>query len=276
MFGYITYNKPEMKFKEYDIYHSYYCGLCKTLKDNYGYLGQISLNNDLTFIAILLSSLYEEKPIETTSRCIMHPNHKYTKYSNKYIDYCAKMTIVLTYFKCEDDWVDEKKISKELYLKSINKSFNKIKKEYNDKVSKIQQYLNKIRDLEKDNCNNLDEISRYSGLMMANIVTYTNDIWYDDLYELGFYLGKFIYFMDAYDDIDNDIKKNCYNPFIHIYKEVDFDDKVYNILELMMSKCATAFECLPIIENIEILRNIIYSGVWSHYELINKKRVENK
>ena len=31
MFGYITINKAEMKFKEFDIYHAYYCGLCQSL-----------------------------------------------------------------------------------------------------------------------------------------------------------------------------------------------------------------------------------------------------
>lgn len=276
MFGYITFNKPEMKFKEYDIYHSYYCGLCETLKDHYGYIGQIALNNDLTFIAILLSSLYEDKPIEKESRCIIHPFHKYNKYFNEYIDYCAKMTIVLTYFKCQDDWLDEKKVNRELYRKVLHKHFIHIKEEYPDKVNKIEEYLKQIHLCEEKHCDNLDEISKYTGYMMAEICTYNDDIWYDDLYELGFYLGKFIYFMDAYDDMNRDIEKGCYNPFIALYKYDDFEEKVYNILEMMISKCCVAFECLPIIDNVEILRNILYSGVWSNYEAIKKKKMEAK
>ena len=36
MFGYIAINKAEMKFRDFDIYHAYYCGLCKDLKERYG------------------------------------------------------------------------------------------------------------------------------------------------------------------------------------------------------------------------------------------------
>ena len=36
MFGYIAVNKSEMKFREFDIYHSYYCGICRELKKKYG------------------------------------------------------------------------------------------------------------------------------------------------------------------------------------------------------------------------------------------------
>jgi len=274
MFGYVTINKQELKFKEYDIYHAYYCGLCKTLKDKYGYHTQIALNNDLTFLAILLSHLYEVKNEEEISHCLIHPLHKYLKYSNECIDYAAKMTIVLTYFKCEDDWIDEKKVTKHMYMKSLHKSFKEIQQKYPDKIKKIKEYLHQIHICEENNTDNLDEISKYSGLMMAEICAYHDDEWHDDLYELGFYLGKFIYFMDAYDDIEDDLKKGSYNPLKTIYKENDFEERIYMILEMMIAKATTAFECLPIIENVEIMRNILYSGVWNKYELIKKKRME--
>ena len=34
MFGYIVMNQPEMKFKDYDLYRSFYCGLCRELKED--------------------------------------------------------------------------------------------------------------------------------------------------------------------------------------------------------------------------------------------------
>lgn len=276
MFGYVTINKPEMKFKEFDIYHGYYCGLCHTLKKQFGNITRLTLNNDLTFIAILLSSLYEVETKKEKSRCLLHPVHQYEKYFNECIDYCAKMTIVLTYFKCQDDWIDEKKRDKQLFMKILSSNFHKIKIQYEDKVNKIEKYLNEIHICEEKKDFNLDEIANYSGYMMAEICTYKNDIWYDDLYEFGFYLGKFIYFMDAYDDIERDIKKKCFNPFIHLYNEDNFDDRCFEILEMMISKATVAFECLPIIENSEILRNILYSGVWSRFELIKRNRKGNE
>jgi len=55
MFGYIIVNKPEMKFKEFDLYQSYYCGLCRSLKENYGRTGQLTLSYDMTFVILLLT-----------------------------------------------------------------------------------------------------------------------------------------------------------------------------------------------------------------------------
>lgn len=61
MFGYIVMNKPEIKFKDFDLYRSFYCGLCRELKSKYGISGQISLTYDMTFVVILLS----ERPLQT-------------------------------------------------------------------------------------------------------------------------------------------------------------------------------------------------------------------
>ena len=70
MFGYIVVNQSEMKFKEYDVYRSYYCGLCQSLKERYGVLGQLSLNYDMTFILMLLTGLYEPEDVVGQCRCV--------------------------------------------------------------------------------------------------------------------------------------------------------------------------------------------------------------
>ena len=62
MFGYVVINKPELKIKDFDKYQEYYCGLCQSLKQNHGRRGQLTLNYDLNFVGILLSSLYEPHP----------------------------------------------------------------------------------------------------------------------------------------------------------------------------------------------------------------------
>lgn len=275
MFGYIVVHKPELKFKEYDVYHSYYCGMCQTLKDTYGHMTQISLNYDLTFLALLLSSLYESETKTEMSNCLMHPIKKHQKYFNECIDYATKMTIVLSYYKCEDDWLDEKRISRQAYKKVIEKSYQEIKKEFPDKVQTIEKNLDQIHAYEKAENYDLDEISNCFGSVMGEICAYKKDEWYDTLYEMGFYLGKFIYFMDAYDDIEEDIKKKNYNPLKKEFESSTFEERCYNILELMISKATTAFECLPILENVEIMRNILYSGVWTKYEMRKITRMED-
>ena len=96
MFGYIVMNQPEMKFKDYDLYRSFYCGLCRELKERYGLSGQISLNYDLTFLLVLLSALYEPPTRKGKTRCVMHPVCRQPVRKNEITEYAADMNIILT------------------------------------------------------------------------------------------------------------------------------------------------------------------------------------
>lgn len=89
---------------------------------------------------------------------------------------------------------------------------------------------------------------------------------------MGYYMGKFIYLMDAYDDVEKDSKDGSYNPFKELYKQEGFEEKVRQYLELIMSYCCRAFEVLPIIDNAEIMRNILYAGVWAKYTRVTQER----
>lgn len=97
MFGYIVMNKPEIKFKDFDLYRSFYCGLCRELKSKYGISGQISLTYDMTFVVILLSALYESPTQKGSTRCIIHPVCKQPVRRNTVTEYAADMNVLLTY-----------------------------------------------------------------------------------------------------------------------------------------------------------------------------------
>ena len=91
MFGYVVMNKPEIKFKDFDLYRSFYCGLCRELKSKYGISGQISLTYDMTFVVILLSALYEPPTQKGSTRCIIHPVCKQPVRRNTVTEYAADM-----------------------------------------------------------------------------------------------------------------------------------------------------------------------------------------
>ena len=77
MYGYIVVDQPELKFREFDKYRSYYCGLCDSLAEAHGLKGQISLSYDMTFLVILLTGLYEPETIYSEERCVTHPLRKH-------------------------------------------------------------------------------------------------------------------------------------------------------------------------------------------------------
>ena len=78
--------------------------------------------------------------------------------------------------------------------------------------------------------------------------------------------------MDAYEDLEKDIRKKRFNPLIERSRQDGFEARVFDMLDLMMADCARCFEQLPITSDIEILRNILYAGVWSKYMNVRNER----
>lgn len=276
MFGYVIVNKQEMKFKEFDLYQSYYCGLCQTLKKQFGKRGQLTLSNDMTFVVVLLTSLYEPQTVTDCCKCAAHPFEKHPTRTNRFSEYGADMNLLLSYYKCLDDWEDERKLTKKTMAQSLKKTYKRLTEKYPEKSKVMKENLDKIRQCEQSCSGNLDEVSGYFGEIMSEILAYRKDEWEADLRRMGFFLGKFIYLMDAYEDMEKDKKTGNYNPFLKSSQEPGFEEKAESILSMMMAECSKAFERLPIVENTEILRNVLYSGVWCRYEMVKRKRAERK
>ncbi len=272
MFGYIIVNKPEMKIKDFETYRSYYCGLCRKLKERHGLVGQSTLSYDMTFLHLLLTSLYELEVEIRQEKCLVHPFTKHKVSISEITEYVADMNVILSYYKCKDDWNDEKKYLKLASLVLLKSGYQKVQHTYGEKIEKIHKYLNEISKMENENQENLDLIAGCFGNVMAEIFTYGEDEWSKGLHQVGYYLGKFVYLLDAYEDLEDDIKKGTYNPYKNMYQQEGFEEHCDQILTMMITECAREFEKMPILQNVEILRNIIYSGIWSRYEIVRKKR----
>ncbi len=276
MFGYVVINKPELKFREFDEYRGFYCGLCHSLKEQFGGSAQLTLNYDLTFLAILLTALYEPQTQTIQSRCLLHPLKKQQQYQNIYLDYCAKMTVLMSYYHCEDDWEDERKWTRRVEMQLLKEKKEAIEREYPVKCRLIQEEMAAIRQMEQHQEKDPDTMANAFGRIMGSLFEVHEDHWSKTLRETGFYLGKFIYLIDAWEDVEKDVRSGNYNLFKDRFEEVDFDEKMMEILEMMMADCTRSFETLPIFDYREILRNILYSGVWTRAALIRKKKEEKK
>ena len=275
MFGYVLPDRKELKIRELEVYQGYYCGLCMALKKRYHFLGRLSLNYDMTFLALLLTSLYEPENQKSMHRCILHPARKRQVVQNQYLDYAADMNILLTYYKCMDDWKDEHDLLRSSYGKLLFFSGKRVCKKYPQKAMRIQGYLKELSDYEGQNSHNLDNTAGCFGNICAELFNYDRQ-WEASLQKMGFYLGKFIYLLDAYDDLERDRTKKCYNPFLVFEQREDFEGWVYGLLKMMMAEACREFEKLPIIEDAGLLRNILYAGVWGKFFLIGKKRKEGE
>lgn len=170
MYGYVVVNKPELKIKEYDMYRSYYCGLCEELLSDYGINGQISISYDMTFLLVLLTGLYEPDTTYKEARCIAHPVHKHPVRRNKITAYVADMNVLMTYYKCVDDWQDDRKLMKKLLASSLTNKVKRIEKAYSPKARIIKAALDRMSELENNNESNIDLLAEQFGIIMAQIL----------------------------------------------------------------------------------------------------------
>lgn len=267
MFGYVVINEPELKIKDYRKYKGVYCGLCQTLKHKYGPFGQLCLNNDMTFMALLHMSLYEDEfpGKERDYRCKLHPVKKMHIYENPHLDYAADMTLILSYYSARDHWKDDRKPMALARMNILRGKVEKLSKIYPRQWRAVKNYVYRLEAAERSGEKDLDKLAGLTGTMLGELFNWKDDVWAKMLKSVGFYLGKYIYLMDAYEDLEKDIQKDRFNPLKSYKQEEDFEEQVFGILDLMMADCARHFEQLPLDMDVEILRNILYAGVWSKY-----------
>ena len=278
MFGYINVNSQELSKENKEIYQSYYCGLCHSLRDHYGTKCRILLNYDMTFLVVLLTGLYETNTDSKDFTCPLHPIKRRTSFSNEITDYAAAMNVALAYHNLMDDWKDDHSVPKKTFAGLIEKYYKEIADLYPRQITAIETYVNRQSELEQQHETNIDVVAGLTGEMLGEIFAWKQDEWYEELKTLGFYMGKFIYLMDAYEDLDRDEKKDSFNPLRSLKKEHvnDFEVICKLMMTSMISECAKSFERLPILLHAEILRNILYSGVWSKYEYIQLKKKQKE
>lgn len=273
MFGYVTAYQPELKMKDYYKYRAYYCGLCQVLKKRYGFLGQLTLTYDMTFLIMLLNSLYEKEMTFEKKRCVVHPVREQKILYNSFTEYAADMNVVLAYLNFVDDWEDERSKAGWAGMHAFRKAYRRLEKNYPEKCRIIEKCLQELAQCEQQKVTDIDQVSSHFGHLMGELFVYQKDVWEPTLREMGFYLGKYIYILDAWDDVEEDARKGNYNPFTDQKDHPEFIEQCREMLTYVLAECTSCFERLPCIEDVEILRNILYAGVWEKFE---KKQKEDK
>lgn len=239
----------------------------------------MTINYDITFLIVLLSSIYQPSAQVFHEKCIVDPVKKKKHIINEITEYAASMNILLAYYKLEDDVNDEGDIKSRLVRRAYRKSFKTAYDKYPQKADFIKACLGELRSLEEDQSTSIDQTSNCFARLLEEIFDYKDDEYRDRLRKVGFNIGKYIYIMDAYEDLDQDLEKGRYNPFSS-YKDdrEGLKVKVDKLIGMTLARLEEAILNLDIKVNKSIIDNIIYSGVYLRYKgLINgadKKKQE--
>ena len=262
MYGYISCSRDSLNAEEQERYQEIYCGLCRKLGREYGQLGRLSLSYDMTFLILFLSSLYGPEEKREPFRCGLHPRREKMAAENKFTGYAADMTIVLAYYKCLDDWKDENKRLKKMYASGIKGAFQRGREKYPRQCPGITEGIQRLDEIERTSVRNPDAAVNCSGRMLSELFVTEEDFWSGSLRDFGFELGKFIYLMDAAMDYDSDRRKHSYNPLICAGMR---PEDMKELLAMSMGNVTQIFEQLPLVQDVHLLRNILYGGVWQQY-----------
>lgn len=281
MFGYIMPDKPELKIKEYELFRGYYCGLCKSMGRNFGTLSRFALNYDTAFLGLLLASVHNEVPVLKKESCIANPfKKKWVVKESPHIDFAADISVLLTYYKLKDNIRDEGGFLPKLAglafsrgyrnAASVNKQFDEI----------IAASISAQVQLEEQKCSSMDAAAEPFANMLRQLFAAgykgSDQSIPRILGWIGYNLGKWVYLIDAYDDIEKDADSGSYNPLLSQYKYENQDIKAFragiveevriNLLQAL-SQTTASIELLKL-SNKGIIDNIVYEGLYGKTEQI--------
>ena len=281
MLGYVKVFKPELKVREYEVYCGYYCGVCKSIGARYGQLPRMALSYDAAFLALLLESIEDAHDAPTQEHCIAHPFiKKKTIIRNSAIDYAADVMLILAWHKLLDDAKDEGKLYAKSTMVFLKRIYRKLAKRHPELCKSIGEHLAELSTLEKDKCPSIDmaaeAFSKIMEVIFVEGIKAIDENADEDICSLygtiGYHMGKWIYLIDAVDDIEENIKSGAYNPLIYRFSfdpetesakqfrdriEEDLKFNLYHYLA-MISNCLGA---LDIKKNKGIIENVIYFGL---------------
>ncbi len=272
MFGYVITNIKTLSEEERTRFRALYCGMCRTLKRRYGNLGRMTLSYDMTFVAMVLSALYEPEEERGSERCAAHPLKPHPYAQSAPMDYAADLNVLLAWHKCADNWQDDRSPAALAEMRALSRAYRGASERLPEKARAIEAWMDGIREIERGGAEEIDPPMNLTGAMMGELFRWRGDYWADGLRRMGDALGRFIYLMDAYDDLPRDAKRGRFNPLKPMMGAPDFEELCKRALTMMLADCAEAFEELPVVKDAGLIRNILYSGVWARYLYIQQRK----
>ena len=191
-------------------------------------------------------------------------------------EYAADMNVALAYHVCADHAKDDKSASARAQMKLLAKPYARVKELHPETCAAIESRIAAIAEIERDPAAGLDAPANETGRLLGAVYAWKDDLWAPTLGDMGAALGRFIYVMDAYDDLAEDEKRGRFNPLLKLRKREDFEEMCKKILVLHIAECAREFEKLPIVNDANLLKNVLYSGVWTKYAYLQKRKEEKQ
>ena len=216
MFGFVRPLRGELKVREWERFQSVYCGLCHTIRSRYGLLQTVLHSYDCTYLALVLCAL-EEDGKSCKKRCIMHPFRRRTcAAESDGMRRAAAVSVILAWHKLEDTAHDErgfKRFGARTLQFLLRRGYRKAARDLPDFDACTRVCLDELEQLERQKVASLDRpADAFARILRAAVAEYSTDS--RVLEEMFYHTGRWIYLIDACDDVAQDFASGSYNPVI--------------------------------------------------------------
>lgn len=272
MFGYVTPDKPNLLIKEFALYKSVYCGICKSIKKYYGNLPRFTTNYDSVFLSILVHNYLNKDYVIERKNCILHPLKKRpVALDDELTHKIITVNILLAYHKFTDDIVDggglKKKVLRSVMVEKAYKKACKFMPQADEQIKLMYQELRKN---EQGLAKGIDRVSDSFATMLESLSQILlEEKNTEELKRLFYNIGKWIYLADALDDLEKDKKSGNYNVLIATYGKyedlakfkTELAEKLDFTFNCIFRQIQQDFENTEFNFNTGVIRNIIYNGI---------------
>ena len=271
MFGYVLPSRDRLSEEEKKRFQSVYCGLCHTLGTRYGLSARMILNYDLTFLALLL----QEGPAERCEKtCLAHPcKARPCVCQSASLETAADMSVILTWWQIQDGIADHgfwKGLKYRVAALLLRRAYRKAQRLQPGFDERTQKHLQDLASLEKSGEPSLDKpADTFAKLLAGTVEEIANPTKRRVLETMLYHLGRWIYLVDAADDLEKDWKSGAFNPLPMRYGLTEgklteeAKQSLAATLDSSVRTMAAAFELWDFGENAEAIRAVVYEGLYA-------------
>lgn len=273
MFGYVRAREDTLSSDVREAYAAAYCGLCHTLKKWYGTVPRLFLNYDFVFLAMLLAP--EEGERAECEKCILHPvKGRPACQGGEWLETAAGESVILTWWKLRDTVADGGFLSRlgaRFLCLAMGPSYRKARAQYPEFDTRTARLLAELRELERAKCDSIDRTADCFARLLQGAAPLTGTEQIDrPRQQLLYHLGRWIYLIDAVDDLPTDKKTGSYNPVAERFPTWSEADQAYlrRNMDHSLDLAGAAFQLLPVDTWSTVIENILYSGLPTVEELV--------
>ena len=271
MFGYVRTAPDHLTEEEQQLFRSAYCGLCHTLGRRYGAVSRMILNYDLTFLAILLSE--DVYCSSENHRCMVHPfRGRMCARANAALELAADYSVILTWWQLRDGIADHGFFRGLKYRAAawlLRRAYRKARQLQPEFDRRTREQLDVLETLERQRCASMDQVAdTFAQLLAAAAEGVGDPVRRRVLTQLLYHLGRWVYLVDAADDLERDARDGNYNPLLYRFNRQDGgltaeqQAELARTLDLSIRQMAAAYELLDFGIWSNIICSVVYEGLY--------------